>query len=105
MKSRAIELYYTPEQVASIIGMHPKTVILKLKAGEFGRDGRVVDLIDQSKANPTPGKKPKERHDYRIAASAVNDWLDARRVFSELDPIPAASVSQLRRKAEEVSSV
>lgn len=65
--NRAVEMYYTVQAVGLLLGFCPKTVIVKLKAGEFG--------------------------------SGVNGYLDARRVFSEVEPIAARSIGELRRKA------
>lgn len=83
--NRAVEMYYTVQAVGLLLGFCPKTVIVKLKAGEFGSG--VVDLGTVA------------RPDYRLPASGVNGYLDARRVFSEVEPIAARSIGELRRKA------
>lgn len=82
---KCVEMHYTVAEVSLLVRLCPKTVIVKLKAGEFGPD--VVDL-----------GTPPARSDYRIPASGVNAWLSARRVFSELG-IAVRSTGELRRKA------
>lgn len=85
---RAVELYYTPNETALLVRLDVKTVLKKLRAGEFGRT--VVNLGSQV------------RPDYRIPASALNAWLDGRRVFFEEGEEPgvrACSQHELRRKA------
>lgn len=85
---KAVEMHYTVQEAALLLRLCDKTVIVKLKAGEFGRD--VVDLGS--------AKRP----DYRLPASGINGYLDARRVFSESTElgIAARSVGELRRKVQ-----
>ncbi len=90
---KEVELYYTVTASARQLSLHPRTVVLKLKAREFGPD--VVNL--GSEAAP----------DYRIPASGLRYFLDARRLFPsppEIEPVPsepiaARSIGELRRKA------
>lgn len=97
----SLETYYTVAQVAAKVQLHRKTVIEKMKAGDFGRG--VLDLA-------APGTNGK-RHDYRIPASGVQAWLAGRCLFLEVVPTVAAPVfsgdegivarseGELRRKA------
>jgi len=83
---KAVEMYYPISAVALLLGLCTKTVTIKLKAGEFGRE--VVNLGSES--GP----------DYRIPASGVNAYLSARRLFTEAPAgIAARSEGELRRKA------
>lgn len=79
-----VEMFYTVPESALLLRLCTKTVICKLKRGEFGED--VVNLGSA------------ERPDYRIPASGLNGYLAARRVFCDLG-IAARSVGELRRKA------
>lgn len=87
---KAVEMYYTVAEVSLLVKLHPKTVIEKLKAGAFGN--QVVDLAKSSAADAPAS------HDYRIPASGVNGYLDARRVFSFEIGIAARTEGELRRK-------
>ena len=82
--TKAVEAYYTIKMVSALLCLHGKTISLKLRAGEFGRD--VVNL--GSEAAP----------DWRIPASGINAYLDARKPFTEPEPISARSIGELRRK-------
>jgi hypothetical protein len=84
---KAVEIFYTVQSVALLLGLCEKTVIVKLKAREFGAE--VVNLGSM------------QRPDYRIPASGVNGYLTARRVFLDMG-IPARSVGELRRNAATV---
>lgn len=81
---RAVEKYYSIQEVALLVSLHESTIITKMKARDFGDD--VVNLGSD------------QRPDYRIPASGVNAWLAARRLFSE-PGIAARSVGELRRKS------
>lgn len=81
--SRAIEMYYSVSSVSLLVELHPKTVVEKMKLGEFGQG--VVNVGGE------------QRPDYRIPASGINGWLESRRVFAE-QPVVARSVGELRRK-------
>jgi hypothetical protein len=105
MKERMqVEHWYTVSSAAERLDMHPKTVIEKLLGGAFG--DRVTDL-----APPTPDGKRKKPN-YRIPASGINAYLAARRLFPEAtspmgvndpdDSIPARSLGELRRKAQQI---
>jgi hypothetical protein len=86
---KAVEMYYSIEQVALLVGLSTKTIGVKMHAGEFGRG--VVNL-----GSDAPGGA-----DYRIPASGVNAWLESRRLFSTGEPLPgvsARSIGELRRK-------
>lgn len=81
---KAVEKFYSVQDVGLLLTLCDKTVIVKLKAREFGEE--VVNLgTDQ-------------RPDYRIPASGINDYLASRRVFSE-PGIAARTTGELRRKA------
>jgi len=89
--ARPVEFFYTVRETGLLLRLHDKTVIEKLKAGSFGTypDGPV---------NLGSEKRP----DYRIPASRINAYLDARRVFSETQValgIAARTEGELRRKA------
>jgi hypothetical protein len=77
-------MYYTPDEVGMLLRLCSKTVIQRIKAGDFGPN--VADIGSDRQA------------DYRIPASGVNAYLASRRVFSE-PGIAARSVGELRRKA------
>ena len=83
---RVLEMYYSPEQIALALGLHRNTVWKKIAAREFGAG--VVNLGSEA------------RPDYRVPASALNEWLAARRVFLEESApgIVACSLHELRRK-------
>lgn len=86
---RAVEKYYSVQEVSLLLGLHRKTVVDKMRGKEFG--GEVVNLgsVDQP--------------DYRIPASGVNEYLRRRRLFTECEDEPgvaARSVGELRRKAK-----
>lgn len=92
---KEIEQYYSVRLAAERLGLHERTVVIKLKARAFGNG--VVNL--SSTAAP----------DYRIPASGLNAFLNARRIFlpdcnaqsepkPEL-PIAARTIGELRRKA------
>lgn len=78
-------MYYSVQSTALLLGLCDKTVIAKLKGGDLGGD--VVNLGTEL------------RPDYRIPASGINGYLRGRRLFSEIEPIAARSVGELRRKA------
>jgi hypothetical protein len=78
-------MFYTVQAVGLLLGFCDKTVIAKLKAGEFGHG--VVNVGSE------------ERPDYRVPASGVNGYVASRRVFSEVEPISARTPGELRRKA------
>lgn len=83
---RAVEKYYSVSECALLLSCSEKTVVRKLKAGDFGQS--VVNLGS------------KERPDYRMPASGVNEYLDRRRVFTEREPgIAARTEGELRRKS------
>jgi hypothetical protein len=91
--TRGVEKYYSVWQTAHLLDLAEETVIDKLKAGQFGTG--VVNL------GGTGGKDGKPY--YRIPASGLNAYLDARRLFSEdinhdLQPVAARTVGELRRK-------
>ena len=90
--SVATEMYYTIAELEMLLRLSSKTIVAKMKAGEFGRDHRVVDL-----AKSHPDDAPAS-HDYRVAASAVNEFLLTRRLFAE-PGIAARSTGELRRKS------
>lgn len=85
---KAVEKFYSVQDVGLLLTLCNKTVIVKLKALEFGK--KVVNLgTDQ-------------RPDYRIPASGINDYLERRRVFTEVTRdvgIAARTTGELRRKA------
>lgn len=83
--NKAVEMYYTVQATALLLGFCDKTVIQKLKAGDFG-----FGVVDQGSG---------ERADYRIPASGINACLEQRRVFPEAKPISARTAGELRRKA------
>lgn len=82
---KAVEMFYTVQATALLLSCCDKTVLSRLKAGEFGAD--VVNLGTAA------------RPDYRLPASGINGYLTARRVFSEFEPVVARSEAELRRKA------
>lgn len=88
MKGKAVESYYTVQRAALLLDLSDRTIKDLAKAGMFGPE--VVDL-------GTPAKP-----DLRIPASGINEYLNARRLFSESvsdEPIAARTVGELRRKA------
>src|SRR4051812_28939553 len=95
MSQRAVEKYYSVEEAMFLLGYTcSKTIIRKIKAGDFGSD--VVDLGEN-------------QPDYRIPASGLNAFLDRRRLFSESDSsntdmgISARTIGELRRKVSKQS--
>lgn len=91
--SRAVEKYYTVAETAMLMELNRRTVVEKLLKREFG--DAVVDL-----AKKGPHDEPKT-HDYRIPASGINAYLNARRVFFTTDElgVTARNEGELRRKA------
>ena len=81
---KVLEMYYTVGETALLVRLCTKTVLQKLRAGEFG--DAVVNLGSA------------ERPDYRLPASGVNAWLERCRVFTE-PGIAARTEGELRRKA------
>ena len=84
---RAVEKYYTITETALLLSLHNDTVVIRMKAGEFG-----PGCVNLSTGDARP--------DYRIPASGINSYLDHRRIFTE-PGIAARSVGELRRKAGE----
>lgn len=84
---KAVEFYYTVQETSLLVRLHAKTIIQKLKAGEFGTG--VCNLGSE------------QRPDYRIPASGLNAFIEARRIFSESQTIgiTARTMGELRRKA------
>lgn len=81
---KVVELYYTQVQIAALLGNRTtRWAIERIKAGDFG--SAVV----------------KDGDEYLVPASAVNSYLEARRLFPApgIEPIPARSEGELRRKA------
>jgi hypothetical protein len=85
---RAVEKYYSVAECALLLSCSEKTILRKLKAGDFGKE--VVNLGSAEGA------------DYRVPASGLNEYLRGRRVFSEsMEPgVDARSVGELRRKVK-----
>lgn len=81
--TRCLEMHYTPDEVALLLRLCRKTVLLRLREGLFGAG--VVNIGSG------------ERPDYRIPASGINAYLEQRRVFTE-PGIAARTVGELRRK-------
>lgn len=82
---KAVEMYYTVQELSLLLRLHEKTVVTKLRAGEFG--SAVVNLGSEL------------RPDYRLPASSVNSFLEGRRFFPNTIGIAARNESELRRKA------
>lgn len=82
----AVEKYYSVTECALLMSVSKKDVVRKLKAGEFGED--IVNIGTE------------KRPDYRIPASGWNQYVRARRVFTNSNEpgIAARSVGELRRK-------
>jgi hypothetical protein len=93
---RAVEKFYSVAECALLLSLCDKTVIVKLKAREFGAD--VVNLGSEL------------RPDYRVPASGLNAYLAARRLFSDqtvniIPPgIAARTIGELRRKVERLAA-
>lgn len=79
----AVEMHYTVAEVALLLRLHPKTVIRKMKAMEFGQAYNLGT---------------EQRPDWRLPACGINGYLERHRLFSE-PGIAARSVGELRRKA------
>jgi hypothetical protein len=86
---KAVEFFYTVQETSLLLRLCDKTIVAKLKAGEFGAD--VVNLGSELRA------------DYRIPASGINDYLAAKRVLAT-PGIAARTTGELRRKAAAVFS-
>lgn len=80
---RAVEKFYSVEETALLLSLCTKTVLERMKLGEFG--DQVVNL-----GSP-------ERPAYRVPASGINAWLETRRVFLDFG-VAARSTGELRRK-------
>lgn len=80
----AVEKYYSVAETSLLLSLHDKTVLKKVKLGEFGAG--VVNLGTE------------KRPDYRLPASGLNTYLAQRLVFKE-PGILARTVGELRRKA------
>jgi hypothetical protein len=78
------EKYYAPYQVADLLSVSTKTVLRRLKDGEFG--DKVVNVGNADKPL------------YRIPASAVNAFAERHQVVTEEPGITARSEQDLRRK-------
>ena len=89
---RAVEKFYSVAETALLLSLSTKTVIEKLKARDLGEE--VVNLGSDA------------RPDYRIPASGINGWLEARRIFSFSQDagIAARNIGELRRKVAAVTS-
>lgn len=84
---KAVEKYYTVSDVALLLSIHNDTVVVRMKAGEFGEQCANLAVGDA-------------RPDYRIPASGINAYLDRRRVFvAPPEGISARTTGELRRKA------
>lgn len=83
---KAVEKFYSVAECELLLSLCAKTVIVKLKAREFGAD--VVNLGTE------------QRPDYRVPASGLNAYLASRRVFSETVEIgiAARTTGELKRK-------
>ena len=80
---KAVEKFYSVQESALLLSLGDKTVVAKMKAGDFGTG--VVNLGSVL------------RPDYRIPASGLNAYLDARRVLPQIG-IAARTTGELRRK-------
>jgi hypothetical protein len=85
---RVAEMHYTVAEVALMLRLHEKTVLVKMHGRQFGE--AVVNL-----GSP-------ERPDYRIPASGVNGYLESNRVFRDEPGVCARTVGELRRKVAKV---
>jgi hypothetical protein len=83
---KAVEKFYSVADVSLLLSLCTKTVLEKIHGREFGE--QVVNL------------GTAQRPDYRVPASALNAFLEARRIFSE-PGIAARSVGELRRKVNQ----
>jgi hypothetical protein len=85
---KAVEKYYSVTETALLVSCCTKTVRERIQLGELGA---VVNI----------GRPDKP--DYRIPASGINTWLEARQVFGKPgngEPgIAARTAGELRRKA------
>ena len=81
---RVVEKFYSVGETAMLLSVCTKTIRRQLSAGAF------VGVV-----NVGGGIQP----DYRIPTSAINAWLERRRVFTE-PGIAARCVGELRRKAQ-----
>lgn len=84
--TRAVEMYYSVQEIGLLIRLCEKVVIEKLKAREFGEE--VVNLGSE------------QRPVYRVPASGLNGYLARRRVFLEIG-FAARSTGELKRKVRE----
>jgi hypothetical protein len=82
---RVVEKFYSVTETAMLLSCSNDTVVVRMKAGEFG-----YDCVNLSTGNKRP--------DYRIPASGINGYLERIRVFTE-PGIAARNVGELRRKA------
>lgn len=87
---RVVEQHYTIADISLLVGLCKKVLYRKLVAGDFGRD--VVNLGSDI------------RPDYRVPASAINAWLDRKRLFHERarDPGQRVQTSEPARTAAEL---
>ena len=86
---KAVEKFYSVADCALLLSLCPKTVIVKLKAREFG--DAVVNLGSEL------------RPDYRVPASGLNGYLETRRLFRRVNlqvGVSARTAGELRRKVQ-----
>ncbi len=82
---KAIEKYYTVQQLACLLEFDASTIRAKAAQGQFG-----------------PGVLNVGGKDIRIPASGVNAWIENNRLVAmDLEPIAARTVGELGRKIAE----
>jgi predicted DNA-binding transcriptional regulator AlpA len=86
-----VEAFYSHRQLCVLLGKSNRSIVDKIRTGEFG-DQVILDGWD-----------------YLVPASAVNEWIEHRRLFPEpaepsTAPIAARSEGELRRKAKALRS-
>jgi len=81
---RVAEFFYSQTDLAVLFRRTPKTILAKIKAGEFG-----------------PGVI-QDGGDYFVPASGVNLFVEQHRIFAEptVEPVPARTLGELRRKLQ-----
>jgi excisionase family DNA binding protein len=81
------EKYYSVAEVALLLSCSADTVKRRIKSGKLGLG--VVNIGEDGKGA-----------DWRVPASGLNAYLQARRLFNEAEPgVTARSIGELRRKA------
>lgn len=93
-RGRAVEMYYTTSQVAGFLQFSETWVRDQIKAGEFGR---MIDGDRDSAESLLDVGVVYIDGEYRIAASAVNAFLESRS-FTHTPEIAARNLGEMRRR-------